>query len=410
MKEIIITLILLLIVLCPETQADNQIERTRLSPKKIMVHYMPWYQSKPYQGSWGWHWHMDSFSPPDSIASHYKSILGAYDSADPNVLASQVLVMKFAGIDGAIIDWYGIDDFRDYGLLRDAADKFVKYARKGGLKFCICYEDQTAKHMLDSGHLGSRSKAVAHGKAVMDWLQDNYFSDSHYLKHDGRPVLLCFGPQFFSSSEWESLFSELSPSPVFLTLHYHEAPKSGEFDWPVPAKGTERVAHNLSLFYNRAISQGWEYYGGVAFPRFHDIYKQAGRSSYGYIDSQGVNTYTMTLETGLKSKADLVQIVTWNDYGEGTNIEPTEEDGYTFLESTQHLRKKYLEPGFANTPKDLALPVRLYQLRKRHQKDRLLLGQLDAAEDKLFSNDLAGAKELLDQVDAKNQAAAESKQ
>jgi hypothetical protein len=53
---------------------------------------------------------------------------------------------------------------------------------------------------------------------------------------------------------------------------------------------------------------------------------------------------------------------------------------------------------------------RLYQLRKRHQKDRLLLGQLDAAEERLFSNDLAGAKELLDQVEAKRQAAAESKQ
>jgi hypothetical protein len=352
---------------------------------------------------------MNSFNPPDSIASHYKSLLGAYDSADPDVLVSQVLLMKFAGIDGAIIDWYGIEDFRDYGLLRDATGKFVKYARKAGLKFCICYEDQTAKHMLDGRHLGSRSEAVAHGKAVMDWLQDNYFADSHYLKHEGRPVLLCFGPQFFSSSEWESLFSELNSSPVFLALRYHDAPKSGEFDWPVPAKETEGVTRNLSSFYNRAMSQGWDYYGGVAFPRFHDIYKQAGRSSYGYIDSQGVNTYTMTLETGLMSEADLVQIVTWNDYGEGTNIEPTEEDGYTFLESTQHLRKKYLEPGFAYTPKDLVLPVRLYQLRKRHQNTPSVLGRLDAIEGRLFSNDLERSKKWLDQVEAKGSPASESK-
>lgn len=85
-----------------------------------MAHYMPWYQSEPVSGYWGWHWHMNHFSPPDTIASHYHPLFGPYDSNDPHVLASQALLMKFAGIDGMIADWYGIEDFYDSGLIRDA--------------------------------------------------------------------------------------------------------------------------------------------------------------------------------------------------------------------------------------------------------------------------------------------------
>src|SRR5438105_4887827 len=31
--------------------------------KPVMVHYMPWFVSRPYSGSWGWHWTMNHFNP-----------------------------------------------------------------------------------------------------------------------------------------------------------------------------------------------------------------------------------------------------------------------------------------------------------------------------------------------------------
>ena len=31
--------------------------------RKIMVHYMPWYSSKPFSAQWGWHWTMNHFNP-----------------------------------------------------------------------------------------------------------------------------------------------------------------------------------------------------------------------------------------------------------------------------------------------------------------------------------------------------------
>lgn len=375
----------------------------------IMAHYMPWYQSKPVSGSWGWHWHMNHFNPPTSIASHYRPLFGPYDSSDPHLSASQALLMKFGGIDGIIADWYGIESFWDYGRIRDALNALLPYLKRANLTFAICYEDQTVKHMLENGRFANRNEAVAHGVEVMEWLEERYFSDSSYLKIDGRPVLLCFGPQFFTSAEWSSLFAGLNPKPHFFPLQYHALPatlRTGEFGWPEPSYGTAGVSTRLDAFYGRAVSLGWDYFIGAAFPRFHDIYEEAGTGpSYGYIDkegsygSYGTSTYAYTFKRALQSQAAIVQIVTWNDYGEGTIIEPTEEDGYLYLEMTQALRKEYIEPDFRYTAADLRLPVRLYTLRKVYQANPAKLARLDSVETCLFADQLAQAELLMDQIE-----------
>ena len=83
---------------------------------------MPWYMAKPHSQQWGWHWTMGTFDPEGhnggqpTIASHYHPIIGPYDSGDPDVLEYHALLMKLAGIDGVVIDWYGTVDFLDYGL------------------------------------------------------------------------------------------------------------------------------------------------------------------------------------------------------------------------------------------------------------------------------------------------------
>ena len=98
------------------------------------------------------------------------------------------------------------------------------------------------------------------------------------------------------------------------------------------------------------------------FPKFHDIYQQAGvHKSYGYLDDQGGKTFEQTLEMAWQSNSELIQVATWNDYGEGTMIEPTKEFAYRYLESIQ--RRFRADKKFTHTPRDLRLPVILYQLR-----------------------------------------------
>ena len=97
---------------------------TAVEAKTVLAHYMPWYASKPIS----WHWTMDHFDPDaldDSgrrqIASRQYPAIGPYDSTDPALLAYHFLLMKVAGIDGVIIDWYGAEDVFDYASINQAA-------------------------------------------------------------------------------------------------------------------------------------------------------------------------------------------------------------------------------------------------------------------------------------------------
>ena len=112
----------------------------------------------------------------------------------------------------------------------------------------------------------------------------------------------------------------------------------------------------------------------VAYPRFHDIYEQAKvHPSWGTIDDDGGKTFAATLRKALQSGLPLVQISTWNDWGEGTMIEPSTEFGYRDLEVVQRLRRQFIDPGFVGEPEDLRLPHRLYTLRKA-AKDQPICG------------------------------------
>jgi hypothetical protein len=80
-------------------------------------------------------------------------LTGPYDSRDESVLEYQMLLMRLSGIDGVIVDWYGMEDFWDYGVLNASTHALFDYVQRAGLRFAICYEDQTIKHMVENNHL-----------------------------------------------------------------------------------------------------------------------------------------------------------------------------------------------------------------------------------------------------------------
>ena len=117
---------------------------TRASEKIVLTHYMPWYSAKPVEGEWGWHWTMDHSDPNDvrwngrrKIASHDYPLIGLYDSGDKQVLECQIQQIKLAGIDGVIIDWYGVHDLNDYRMIHENTKKLVAIIKRAGLRFAI---------------------------------------------------------------------------------------------------------------------------------------------------------------------------------------------------------------------------------------------------------------------------------
>lgn len=365
---------------------------------RLFAHYMPWYSSKPVSGEWGYHWTMNHFDP-DTIrwdgrreaASHDYPLIGLYDTRDPDALECHVLQMMLAGIEGVIIDWYGIRDFNDYAPLHESTQRLIPLLKKAGLKFAICYEDQSIKHMVNGGNL-KESEALDHGREVMRWMDQNWFQDEAYARIEGRPVLLVFGPQYFTVEQWTQLRAEFKTPPAFYALPHlaEEFAADGLFAWPPVSDGKTVGATEWKKTLTDLYTQETPALA-LAFPGFHDIYSKAGlHDSYGFISDRDGATFRESLALARESDSPLIQIATWNDFGEGTVIEPTEKFGYRYLEMIHSVAA----PGSVSAA-DLRLPAKLYRLRKQlgdHAK-------LEKAAAALFSTDTAGAAKLLREVD-----------
>jgi hypothetical protein len=373
------------------------------APKPVMVHYMPWFVSQPYSGSWGWHWTMNHFNPnltnvngEQQIASWYYPLIGPYDSADPAVLEYHVLLMKLAGIDGVIVDWYGMDNFNDYAINNLRTLALFNYTRKAGLKFSLCYEDATINQ--ETNGFIAASAAITHAQQTMLYAQANFFNDASFLRLGNAPVLLNFGPQYFkNNSDWTTIFSVLDATnqPLFFTENSRLSPVgAGAFDWPpmwLSGGGTNMLAPAQLQSYLANFQQtatGWPNFISSAFPRFHDIYAQAGvGASYGQLDDDNGSMLTSTLSCAMTNHSAIVQLVTWNDFSEGTIIEPTADYGYRDLGIVQDLRRRYLDSGFPYHTNDLAMAFRFYNLRKQYGNTPAVSAELN----RIFTNIVSGA-------------------
>lgn len=375
------------------------------TPKRyLLVHYLPWFEADPTANKWGWHWTMNHYAPGDvvnghrAIASHYYPLIGPYDSNDPDVIEYHVLLMKLAGINGAVIDWYGTDNYMDYGTNHRNAQHVAAEIARAHMHFAALYEDEVAATRLVKDGQIPASQAVAHGQNTMEWLQNNWFASPSYIKLNDKPLFLTFGTRgYYTTNDWNQIFSVLPVQPAYFTETFPRAPATGAFCWPAPFGGTQKSFQDLDSFY--AGTPKWPSFIAGSYPGFHDIYKEAGVGpSWGSIDDQNGQTYVQTLTKALQSNAPIIQIATWNDWGEGTMIEPSEEFGYRDLEATQKLVKQYLNPGLPYTPADLQLPLALYKLRKDPSLAPAKKAKLDTISGLLFEGKTDKARGMLKEL------------
>ena len=372
--------------------------------KTFLMHYLSWYQTPAVRGHWGSHWtgpgskHNPSKTGPDGLPdvwSHLHPLIGPYDSADPDVLECHLLQMKLAGVDGVIVDWYGISKTADYPSVHEAAKAMFASAGRLGMKFAVCFEDRTIKLMIERSDLKTE-QVPAHLTDTVQWMRDNWFKEPQYFRFDGRPLLLDFGPVFvMDAAVWNQALGAGPDRPRFFALHHlwKKVCADGGFTWvhkdvwsADPDQATiQRRLHDVfsqpSKDTNQVIISAW--------PGFKDVYEK----SYPSIEYRDGKTMEETLAAGMSGPWSVIQLVTWNDYGEGTCIEPTSEFGYRFLESVQQARRTEPGVGFANAPADLRLPARLFALRKSGKCEK---GRLDRISALLSAGACGEASRLLD--------------
>ncbi|MCM2374547.1 glycoside hydrolase family 71/99-like protein [Aporhodopirellula aestuarii] len=362
-------------MICAATAATADESAAPPSAKPLLLaHYMPWFSvsrsaDDPKSTTWGWHWTMNHFDPHEvngdrrAIASHFYPLIGPYDSSDPAVIRYHLLLMKTAGIDGVIVDWYGLEDFNDYAMLHRNTQTLFESVSAMGMRFAICYEDQTIPFLVKAGRL-AESQQVQHAIGEINHIAATWFEDPCYVRVDGRPLLLSFGDSGLTDEGWRECLSGLRSPVAYFSEHTRRDGAVGAYDWPVPSMGfaaTERF---------QSLAKEWKHAIPVAFPRFVDIYADA-KVSEGYvrIDDWGGETFKRMLVTANTFDAPSIQIATWNDWGEGTQVEPSREYGFRDLELLQKFRQRAIDPGFPAKAADLRLPWLLWKMQQNEAAD-----------------------------------------
>jgi hypothetical protein len=324
------------------------------------MHVMPWFMASG--SDLGWHWRMNRSSAEvlssGRVASHFRPEIGPYDSSDPRVLDYQLSLMKIAGVDGVLADWYGIHDVYDYKMIHERTEKLFEKARKFGLSISVVYEDQSIGNPVKN-KVFSEESVEKRISETGSFLAKHWLNDPAWLKLRSKPVMMVFGPQYFDSKQWQT-FSASAGDLHLLTLHKRGDYAVGAYDWPIPSLGLKFTQE----FAQR--SAEWPIKVACAFPRFRDFYVQGGQEK-GYPelpDDEGA-TFRMTLRQAIQMKPDAIQIATWNDWQEGTQVEPSLEFGNRDLVVLQKARIE-LDPKFLFKKDDLNLPIKLF--RKRDSK------------------------------------------
>jgi len=359
--------------------------------KKIFIHWMPWFETPASRGAWGYHWKMNTRNPDvivngkRQIAAYYYPKTGPYASGDPDIIEYQLLLMKYAGADGVFIDWPGTRQRYDYPDNLANSNALINKLGAVGLQFGIVHEDRN----WDPG-----MAADAHGDFT--YMQSNYFSQSNYLKTNNAPVVLNFGPiTFHQPAEWDVILNGLNPRPKVIPLYGFTGQvgsnnAGGEFPWIYQDHPT--VVNN---YYAQAGSFPLSI--GVVYPGFNSFYAAGGADGPTWqIPFNGTGTFSTMLDKALSSGVNIIQFATWNDYGEGTIIEPTDEYGYSFLTIMQQ------KLGIPYGQHELELVSRLYNARKQYAGNGSVQQQLNQVFTYLANLQVSQAENLLNTLGGSN--------
>ena len=257
---------------------------------------------------------------------HPRHISIDYSSHDPAVISRQIHEAQAMGISAFVVDWYGdrepfID--RSYALMQAAA-------QKNSFKVAVMYDETTQDD-------GATDEAIADFTMFHDtYLSSKSPGHDAYLTYQGRPVIFIFPTA--KHTDWNkvrAVVDQWDPKPWLI---YENAPGpnsealDGFYAWVQPgdkgwaADGSNWGEQYLSNFYETMRSKNSDkIIVGGAWAEFND-----SRAAWGlnrHISSRCGQTYSDTFNLWRKEfppdqPIPFLMIETWNDYEEGTAIEP----------------------------------------------------------------------------------------
>lgn len=341
--------------------------RTKLN-SKVHIFYYAWYGSPEIDGQW-WHWNHEyippwdkhdhhvyptgAHVPPQDVGANFYPELGPYSSKDTNIIEQHMKMIANSSIGVISLSWYPPGQADEHGPPSDGiVPILLEQALKYGIKICLHVEPY-------------EGRSVANFRKHLRYVHETYGSHPAYYKvkkgSKNVPVFYIYDSYRITPAEWQRLFtsrgdltvrdSELDALFIGLLVEYKhrfDIKKSG-FDG----------------FYTYFASNGFSY--GSSWKNWKGLANYAYKNSLifipsvgpGYMDTRvrawnGKNTqprrngvyYETAWRTALASPAKYVSITSFNEWHEGTQIEPAipmQYNNYTYESYLPRSSRFYLE-------------------------------------------------------------------
>lgn len=290
-----------------------------------------------------------SYEPPEKLHSPYYPLRGPYSVMDEETIRQQLEEMAAAGIDSVALSWWGRPDKASsadsQGVSTNAAvERFIAVAdRQDSVKVSFHMEPYPGR------------TAESFREDVM-YLHDSFGGSPSVQRLDGRMVFYVYDSYHIPVNEWNRVLKQGD-----LALPPDKYPGYYIALWVQRKDGPDIVKAGFDAAYTYFAATGFSYASSPQnWKSMADLLERAGLAFLpsvgpGYNDSKirpwnTANTrsredgryYDNMWEAAVDSGAKIVTITSYNEWGEGTQIEAVEpRQGYESYEP--HPPNYYLE-------------------------------------------------------------------
>jgi len=308
--------------------------------KQVLAFYYGWYGNPQVSGSWT-HWSdVDQTAKRIGNSTNYPGI-GAYDSHDPKLVEQHVRTAREIGITGFIVSWWRQGDFHDRGM-----PLILETAERAGLAITIYFEDVRPRDAPDPN------------SAIEDLLYvlDRYGRHPAWLKVNGKPVVFVYSRAVgqLKLPGWQSVAAAINQRYAGGALFVGDqiSPEAAQvFDGIHTYNPTGRTAgksvEEIRAWAHATFPQWIETagHGRIAcltlIAGFDD--SKLGRKERRPItDRHDGETYRVMWEEAIAANPDWVLICSWNEWHEGSEIEPSAENDGRELKTTAEFAPEFV--------------------------------------------------------------------
>jgi glycoprotein endo-alpha-1,2-mannosidase len=307
--------------------------------------------------------------------------LGHYNSSDPTAADQHILFAKQHGIDFFTVSWIGKGDWLnwDFSVIdQNLRSGLLQASHLKDFNFCLFYE---TKLVLDTANqLNKNFTEIFINDMVC--ASQQYFNNPSYLRVNGKPVLFIYNMPYLyenlSTSQAQTLLDLLRQTlssrnvNVYLVgdmgnqycapyLYSMDAVTSYRFS--DVTKGWQQILedadHYYSIWRSDMDSKGIAFVPN-AYPGFNNTLNEGVTPPWVTLP-RNVTAFKDLLEIALSytdSNLGIAMITSWNEWMEGTMVEPSMEDGELFLHAIYDTVNKPISTSTPTpTPTPSWLPI-----------------------------------------------------